>query len=218
MGRDLALEKRRRIDRLVADGDVRTAAVRAAFEKVPRELFLTEDLVSRAYADTPLPIAAGQTISAPSMIAIMLEEAALVPGLNVLEIGAGSGYNAALLAELVGGENVVSIERHPELVDLAKANLQRAGYKVEVVRGDGSLGHTARAPYDRIVATAGAPRLASSWVEQLRIGGRIVAPIGGSAFRQVLVIAEKRPDGSIVRREGVECAFVPLVGKEAWRA
>ena len=218
MGRDLALQKRRLIDRLLADGDVRTAAVRAAFEKVPRELFLTEDLASRAYADTPLPIAAGQTISAPSMIAIMLEEAALVPGLNVLEIGAGSGYNAALLAELVGGENVVSIERHPELVDLAKANLQRAGYPVEVVRGDGSLGHPPRAPYDRLVATAGAPRLPAPWVEQLRIGGRIVAPIGGSAFHQVLVIAEKRPDGSIVRREGVECAFVPLVGREGWRA
>jgi len=209
--------RRKLVQGLVETGDIRTPAIRAAFEKVPRELFVEEDQVRRAYVDTPLPIPAGQTISAPSMIAIMLEEGGFSHGQKVLEVGAGSGYNAALLAELVGGENLITIERHPELVEFALTNLARAGYRVTVVAGDGSLGYPPNAPYDRIIATAGAPRIPKSWTPQLKTGGRVLVPIGPSSFHQVLKIAEKRTDGRLVVREGVPCSFVPLVGKEAWR-
>jgi protein-L-isoaspartate(D-aspartate) O-methyltransferase len=213
----LEAKKARLLETLVAAGDIRSPAVRAAFETVPRELFVQEDTLRDAYADTPLPIPAGQTISAPSMIAIMLEEAAVARGLRVLEVGAGSGYNAALLAELAGAENVVTVERHPELVDLARTNLRRAGYAVPVVLADGSLGYPPRAPYDRILATAGAPRLPPSWGDQLAAAGRIVAPVGRSTFSQTLLVADKRPDGTLAVREGTPCAFVPLVGADAWR-
>ena len=217
MSLDLTAKKRRLIEALVAAEDIRTPAVRAAFEKVPREVFVPEDKLGDTYKDTPLPLPAGQTISAPSMIAIMLEEGEFRPGHHVLEIGAGSGYNAALLAELVGPDNVVTIERHAELVEVARANLRRAGYHVEVVLGDGSLGYPPRAPYDRIIATAGAPRLPRGWGRQLRAGGRIVAPLGPSTFHQVLTVADKQADGTLRTRQGVECAFVPLIGAEAWR-
>jgi len=217
MSLDLTAKKRRLIEALVAAEDIRTPAVRAAFEKVPREVFVPEDKLGDTYKDTPLPLPAGQTISAPSMIAIMLEEAAFSLGQSVLEIGAGSGYNAALLAELVGAERVVSVERHPELAELARVNLKRAGYAVEVVLGDGSLGHPPRAPYDRVLATAGAPRLPAAWGAQLAPNGRIVAPVGRSTFQQVLLIADKAVDGTLVVRESVPCAFVPLVGRDAWR-
>jgi protein-L-isoaspartate(D-aspartate) O-methyltransferase len=150
------------------------------------------------------------------MIAIMLEEADLRPGLKVLDVGTGSGYNAALLAAIVGADHIVSIERHADLLEFARANLAAAGYAVRLVAGDGSLGYPPEAPYDRIVVTAGAPRIAKSWITQTRIGGRIVVPIGRSTFSQTLVIATKTAEDKVVTREGTACAFVPLVGKEGW--
>src|SRR6266571_5981491 len=120
---------------LVRDAYVRTPAVERAFRAVPRERFVELDRQRSAYADTPLPIPMGQTISAPSMIAIMLEEADLRAGMKVLDVGTGSGYNAALLAEIVGPANVVSIERHPDLLAFARDNLRRAGYDVRLVSG-----------------------------------------------------------------------------------
>lgn len=201
---------------LLRGGHVKSADVERAFRAVPRELFVTADRQRSAYADTPLAIPVGQTISAPSMIAIMLEEANLRPGLKVLDVGTGSGYNAALLAAIVGAENVVSIERHQELLDFARQNLLAAGYAVRLVAGDGTLGHAPEAPYDRIVVTAGAPRITKSWVAQTKVGGRIVAPIGRTTFSQTLVIATKTADGKVSTREGTACAFVPLVGKEGW--
>lgn len=191
--------------------------MRTAFLTVSREWFVPEDVQRSSYADTPLPIGHGQTISAPSMIAIMLEEAELSPGLDVLEVGTGSGYHAALIASIVGPERVVSVERVPELASWGRQNLRRAGLPVEVVVGDGTKGYPARAPYDRIVATAGAPRLPRPWAEQLRPGGLIVAPVGPSTFSQVLVTARKRADGTLDVREGTPCAFVPLIGEEGWR-
>ena len=213
---DFAAMRADLVDDLVRGGHVRTPAVERAFRAVRRELFVTEDRKHAAYVDAPLPIPLGQTISAPSMIAIQLEEADLREGLKVLDVGTGSGYNAALLAEVVGAANVVSIERHPDLLAFARENLRRAGYEVKLVAGDGTLGYEPDAPYDRIVVTAGAPRITRSWVRQTKVGGRIVAPIGRSTFSQVLVTATKTAEDKVVTREGTPCAFVPLVGKEGW--
>jgi protein-L-isoaspartate(D-aspartate) O-methyltransferase len=205
------------VARLVRAGDIRSASVRDAFLRVPRETFVPADLQGAAYEDTPLPIGEGQTISAPSMIAIMLEEAGLREGERVLEIGTGSGYHAALLACLVGARNVVTIERIPGLADRGRENLVRAGFgEVTVVAGDGSLGYPARAPYDCIMATAGAPRLPSAWNGQLTAEGRILAPVGDSRYAQELLIARRRADGGLDVRRGTPCAFVPLIGEEAW--
>jgi protein-L-isoaspartate(D-aspartate) O-methyltransferase len=219
MGRGLEFssERVRMVDRLVRSGYIKDAAIREAFHAVPREGFIRPEDRRAAYEDIPLPIGSGQTISAPSMIAIMLEEARLRPGEHVLEIGTGSGYHAALVASLVGPRNVVSIERKAKLAEWGRSNLRAAGFSdVTVVVGDGSLGHPERAPYDCIMATAGAPKLPAAWPLQLAPGGRIVAPIGSSPHGQVLVVATRRPDGTLDAREGTPCAFVPLVGAQAW--
>ncbi|MFA5895709.1 MAG: protein-L-isoaspartate(D-aspartate) O-methyltransferase [Thermoplasmata archaeon] len=214
---DFAAARDRLVRELVAEGDIRSPRVQEAFLQVPREEFVRSGDRSAAYVDVPLPIGEGQTISAPSMIAIMLEEARLAPGEKVLEIGTGSGYHAALLACLVGAENVTSIERIPALAVWGQENLARSGFGgVTVVQGDGSLGYPAGAPYDCILATAGSPRIPEPWPRQLAAQGRIVAPIGDSRFGQDLVIAHLRPDGSLEIRRGTPCAFVPLVGEQAW--
>jgi len=219
VGRDsrvFAVARGRMVDRLVASGYIRVARVRDAFLAVPREVFVPPEETEAAYEDTPLPIGRGQTISAPSMIAIMLEVGRLSPGERVLEVGTGSGYHAALLAHLVGPRNVTTIERHEALASRAKANLAACGLaEVTVVVGDGSLGYPERAPYDCIMATAGAPRIPQAWTEQLSAGGRIVAPIG-PLHGQVLVAATSRADGTLEIREDTPCAFVPLVGAQAW--
>jgi protein-L-isoaspartate(D-aspartate) O-methyltransferase len=204
------------VDRLVRSGSIQELRVREAFLTVPREAFLPPEERADAYHDTPLSIGHNQTISAPSMIAIMLEEARLRPGERVLEIGTGSGYHVALLAFLVGPRNVVSIERLEALAERARSNLASVGLgEVTVVVGDGSLGYPDRAPYDGIMATAAAPRIPDPWAAQLSSRGRIVAPVG-PRHGQVLVVATKRADGRLETREGTPCAFVPLVGAQAW--
>ncbi|TLZ82738.1 MAG: protein-L-isoaspartate O-methyltransferase, partial [Methanobacteriota archaeon] len=146
-------------------------------------------------------------------------EARLKPGERVLEIGTGSGYHAALLASLVGPRNVITVERNRSLAEWGRSNLAAVGFAdVTVVVGDGSLGHPDRAPYDCIIATAGAPRIPAAWPVQLAPDGRIVAPIGSSPHGQVLVVATRRSDGTLEIREGTPCAFVPLVGAQAWPA
>ncbi len=219
MGRapDFDEERSHLVERLVRSRYIREASVRDAFLAVPREAFVRPGELRDAYVDAPLPIGLGQTISAPSMIAIMLEEAGLQPGERVLEVGTGSGYQAALVARIVGARNVVTIERHPELADWGRSNLARIGLgDVTVVVGDGSLGYPERAPYGCVMATAGAPRIPDAWASQLAPRGRIVAPIGGTRHGQVLVIATVAADGSLRLRESTACAFVPMVGAQAW--
>src|SRR5438876_227548 len=195
------------------------AAARRALLAAPREAFLRREDRAAAYPDVPLPIGSAHTLFAPSMIAIMLKKARLKPGERVLEIGTGSGYHAALLASLVGPRNVVTMERNRSLAEWGRSNLAAVGFAdVTVVVGDGSLGHPDRAPYDCIIATAGAPRIPPAWPVQLAPDGRIVAPIGSSPHGQVLVVATRRSDGTLEVREGTPCAFVPLVGAQAWPA
>ncbi len=221
---DRFAEMRRRIvEYLVRLGYVKSEKVKKALLNVPREEFVPEPYREFAYDDHPLPIGYGQTISAIHMVAIMTEALDPVPGDKVLEIGTGSGYQAAVLAEIVAKMDpskrghVYTIERIPELAEFARRNLERTGYSeyVTVIVGDGTLGYPEEAPYDRILITAAAPDIPKPLIEQLKEGGRIVAPVG-DLYVQRLVIADK-VGGVLRRRYGIECVFVPLIGKYGWR-
>ncbi len=211
--------RRRLVDNLVRDGILRTPRIIKAFLKVPREEFVPSNLRSSAYVDHPLPIGYGQTISAPHMVAIMTEELQPMPGDKVLEVGTGSGYQAAILAEIVKPNgHVWTVERIVDLVRFAKENLRRTGYSdyVTVIHGDGSEGLPQYAPYDRIIVTAAAPRVPEPLIEQLRPGGRLVIPVGGRYF-QVLKVIDKLSDGTLKSIEKVSCVFVPLVGRYGFK-
>jgi protein-L-isoaspartate(D-aspartate) O-methyltransferase len=189
--------------------------VLAAMENVPRHLFVPEDQRPRAYDDSPLPIGFGQTISQPYIVAYMSEVLQLEPSHKVLEIGTGSGYQAAVLAEL--GAEVHGVERVPELAELAREHLTAAGYddRVTVHVGDGTLGLPEHAPFDRIVVAAAAPRPPGSLYAQLVPNGRLVVPVGGRWDQRLEVIVAS-PEGPAVVRT-VPCRFVPLVGEEGFR-
>jgi protein-L-isoaspartate(D-aspartate) O-methyltransferase len=195
--------------------DVRDERVLAAMEKVPRELFVPPELKSRAYEDEALPIGAGQTISQPYMVARICEALGLRGGERVLDVGTGSGYQAAVLAELA--EEVHSIERIPELAHRARENLAAAGYdNVRVHVGDGTLGDSEHAPFDAIAVAAAAPELPPSLYDQLRPNGRLVIPVG-SRRGQDLQLVVRSPEGPAVVST-VPCRFVPLVGEEGFEA
>lgn len=186
-----------------------------AMRKAKRELFVPDSMKSRAYEDNPLPIGYGQTISQPSMVAIMTQELGVREGDKVLEVGTGSGWQAAILKELAGDKGkVVSVERIPELAEFARRNLEKAGYVVEVHVGDASAGW-GKEKYDRIIVTAGAPEIPQKLVEHLKIGGRLVIPIG-SRYYQELTVVEKTKEGIKVEKKG-GCIFVPLIGDAGWK-
>ena len=192
----------------------RDPAVLAAMRQVPRHLFVAPGLAERAYEDTPLPIGERQTISQPYMVALMSEALELAPGARVLEVGTGSGYQAAVLAEM--GARVVSLERIPRLAEHAAQVLQALGYgeQVRVEVGDGTLGWPPGAPYDAIVVTAGAPRIPRPLVEQLAEHGRLVLPMGEDDL-QTLVRLRREPAGLVEEYLG-ECRFVKLLGSFGW--
>jgi protein-L-isoaspartate(D-aspartate) O-methyltransferase len=193
--------------------DVTDERVLAAMERVPRELFLPEDQRDRAYDDAALPIGGGQTMSQPYMVAKMSELLSLDGDERVLDVGTGSGYHAAVLAELAN--EVVTIERVPELAARAREALTAAGYdNVEVRVGDGTLGVPDRAPYDAIAVAAAAPVLPESLYDQLKLGGRMAVPVGARSNQRLELIV-KSPEGPAVVRS-VPCRFVPLVGKEGF--
>ena len=185
-----------------------------AMRALPRHLFVDAEHESRAYDDTPLPTAAGQTISQPWMVARMLELARLEPAHRVLEIGTGSGYQTALMALLA--HEVWSVERVPELLAAAEARLRYLGApRVRFVLGDGSLGWPGAAPYDRVVVAAAAPRVPGSLMQQLGERGLLVIPVGGPRLQR-LEVWHRQPDGTWVCRRHGECRFVPLLGHEGW--
>jgi len=194
---------------------IRDARVLEAMEKVPRHEFLPEAPPSAAYADEPLPIASGQTMSQPYMIAAMAEALQLNGAERVLEVGAGSGYHAAVLAELAA--EVFTIEREPALVEIAKSNLARLGYRrVTVIEGDGSIGYSPAAPYGAISVAAGAPYVPSRLIDQLNENaGRLVIPVGSLEDQELRLI--RRFSDGIETRVVNYCRFVPLRGQMAWR-
>ena len=188
--------------------------VLSALREVRRELFVPQEVVGEAYANYPLPIGHGQTISQPYTVAFMLEQLELAPGQKVLEVGAGSGWNAALLGNLVAPKGrVVATEIISELALTAQENVRRAGLSnVEVVCADGSLGYRKRGPYDRIIVTAACPEIPPPLIEQLNDKGVLIAPVGGSFFGQEMVKLRKR--GSSVERSSLGMfVFVPLRGR-----
>lgn len=185
-----------------------------AMARVPREIFVPEHLRSYAYDDTPLPIGSGQTISAPHMVAIMCDLLDLQPEMTVLDVGGGSGYHAAVMAEIIGPKgHVYSIERIHELAVHAIENLRLAGISnVTVIEGDGSLGLSDHAPYDRISVAATAPAVPEPIKNQLRIGGKLIIPIG--AANQELMLVTRKNGFSIEEKMAV--VFVPLIGEHGF--
>jgi protein-L-isoaspartate(D-aspartate) O-methyltransferase len=201
------------VERQLRGRDIEDERVLAAMARVPRELFVPEELRDRAYEDAALPIGWGQTISQPYMVARICEALALRGGERVLDVGTGSGYQAAVLAELA--EEVFTIERIPELAEPARRNLEAAGYeRVTVVVGDGTLGLPEHAPYDAIAVAAAAPDFPQTLYEQVKPRGRLVVPVG-ERRAQYLQVVIRSPEGPAVVRS-VPCRFVPLVGEEGF--
>jgi protein-L-isoaspartate(D-aspartate) O-methyltransferase len=205
-----AAARHRLVDRLRENGSVERPETAAALRAVPRHEFVPDARRDSAYTDRPLPIGEGQTISAPHMIAVMTDELALDPGDRVLEIGTGCGYHAAVTAEVVGDGHVYSVEFESGLGERARATLSRLEYDVAVRIGDGHAGWPAHAPYDAAYLTCAPPSVPAPVVEQVRPGGRVVAPVG--EHRQRLVTLHRRADGGVDRETHGHVRFVPMRG------
>jgi len=211
--RDFTAERKRMVETQLRRRGISDPRVLAAMEKVPRHRFLLDPNDSGAHGDHPISIGSGQTISQPYMVALMTECLHLEGLEHVLEIGTGSGYQAAILAEL--SRRVVTVERFQELAERARKVLEELNYhNVEVFIGDGSLGWPDTAPYDRIIVTAAAPRVAEPWGDQLADGGRLVIPLG-DRWGQTLTVVTKRA-GELKHESVCGCVFVPLVGEHGW--
>lgn len=193
---------------------IQDKATLLAMERVPRHRFVPERLIPYAYEDGPLAIGGGQTISQPYIVALMCQEAGLAPTSRLLEIGTGSGYAAAVMAQCAAA--VYTIERLPQLAEEARRRFELLGYSnIECGVGDGSLGWEEKAPFDAIVVTAGAPSLPPSLVKQLAPQGRLIIPVG-DAFTQELLSITKDEEGHLFERTVEFVRFVPLIGEEGW--
>lgn len=193
--------------------DIVDPEVLRVMRKVPRHRFVERSLWSNAYEDHPLPIGKGQTISQPYMVALMTQSLELSGDEGVLEIGTGSGYQAAILAEIA--KKVFTIERDAELAQRAQSLLERLGYQnIKVKIGNGTLGWSEFAPYARIMVTAGSPGVPQSLIDQLADSGKMVIPIGGAWYQDLTLVEKKK--NKIKRRGICGCTFVPLIGKQGW--
>ena len=212
---DYAIARRRMVEEQIIGRGVKDSRVLEAMQRVPRHLFVPEALAPQAYSDFPLPIGERQTISQPYMVAVMSEALQLEGGEKVLEIGTGSGYQAAVLALLA--RQVFSLERIPALARQARRTLDECGFaRVNIRVSDGTLGWAEEAPFDGIIVTAGAPNIPQPCRDQLAIGGRLVIPVG-DRFSQILVRLT-RVNAREYREERLfGCRFVPLVGDHGWR-
>jgi protein-L-isoaspartate(D-aspartate) O-methyltransferase len=212
---DYAAEREAMVERQLRRRGIGDPRILDAFLTVPREAFVDPQYAHLAYADHPLPIAAGQTISQPYIVAVMIDAAAIRRDDTVLEVGSGSGYAAAVISRIVA--KVVGIERQHDLVDLARERLAWLGYaNVEIVEGDGTTGWPAGAPYDAILAAASGSHVPQPLIDQLAPGGSLVMPIGQPGDVQRLVKLTKGRDGRVLRSDLGAVRFVPLIGAEGW--
>ncbi len=203
------------VEGLLTSGQLTEGPVAEALRSVPRHVFVPAARTGKAYEDTPLDIGSGQTISAPHMVALMLEVLELQPGHHVLEVGGGSGYHAAVAAEIVGEEgHVWTVERVPELAGSAREHLEAAGVgdRVTVVLGDGSEGLPDHAPYDRIWVAAAAPDLPPPLLDQMAAPGRLLVPVGDRRGQELLLVA-RDGKGQETRQRFTRVRFVPLLGR-----
>jgi protein-L-isoaspartate(D-aspartate) O-methyltransferase len=213
---DFADLRERMVRRQIQSRGIDDQSILDAFREVPREEFVDEEHRRWAYDDHPLPIEAGQTISQPYIVALMIEAAAIGPGDKVLEVGAGSGYAAAVISRIAG--RIVAIERHGELAQIARVRMERLGYQnVRILQGDGTRGCADEAPFDAILAAASGSHVPKPLVDQLSAGGRLVMPVGNPGWVQELVKVTKRPDGTTEQENLGGVRFVPLIGEEGWR-
>ena len=207
-------ERNRMVEEQIIARGVKDELVLAAMRKVPRHEFLPEAIRGMAYQDSALPLGEAQTMSQPYMVALMTEQLELKGHERVLEIGTGSGYQAAVLSELC--EKVYTVERIKMLADRARASLDRLGYRSVAIKVyDGTYGWKEMAPFDAIMVTAGAPDVPAPLVEQLKEGGRMVIPVG-ERFGQTLLKIVKTPAGPVTERS-IPCMFVPLIGNHGWK-
>jgi len=214
---DFTCEREAMVERQLKRRGIGEQAILDAFLAVPREAFVGDAQAHLAYGDHPLPIAAGQTISQPYIVGLMIQAAEIGRGDVVLEVGAGSGYAAAVISRIA--RKVIGIERVPELVRSARERLQRLGFNnVAIVAGDGTCGWPAEAPYDAILAAASGSHVPRPLIEQLAPGGRIVMPLGGPCSVQELVKVTKQEDGVLKQISLGGVRFVPLIGEEGWDA
>ena len=212
---DFTTLRDRMVERQIAARGLDDPKLLAAFRAVPREQFVSADYAGYAYQDSPLPIESGQTISQPYIVALTIYAGGIGSGDKVLEVGAGSGYAAAVIGQIAG--EVVAIERHHELVELARQRMKRLGYgNVQIFEGDGTLGWPLEAPFDAIVAAASGSHVPQSWIAQLKPGGRIVMPVGAPHEVQTLLKVTKRDDGSLSHEDLGGVRFVPLIGAEGF--
>lgn len=210
-----ARARERMVERQLARRGVRAPHVLAAMQRVPREVFVAPGFEELAYADRALPAGEGQTISQPYVVALMIEAAELKPGDSVLEVGAGSGYAVAVMAEIAN--RIHAIERHPALGEIARERLRRLGYRnVELRIGDGSVGWPEEAPFDAILVSAGGPMVPPALKRQLAIGGRLVVPVGTTETRQILLKVTRRSETEFDQADLGGVRFVPLIGEQGW--
>lgn len=207
-------KRRERLVQKLEDKGIKDQRVLEAFSIVPRHIFVDTALQDRAYKDTALPIGKDQTISQPFTVASQTELLEIKPGEKVLEIGTGSGYQAALLCEL--GAEVYTVERHKKLYEKARSTLKELGYSIRSKLGDGTLGWSAYSPYDAIVVTAGAPVVPDDLVDQLSINGRLVVPVGDEKRQQMRRIIKIRED-EYEEEDYNDFKFVPLIGEKGWQ-
>ena len=213
---DYTAEREAMVERQLRRRGITEQAILEAFQQVPREKFIGEEYAHLAYGDHPLPIESSQTISQPYIVALMIQAAAIKPGDNVLEIGAGSGYAAAVISRIAA--KVIAIERQHDLVAVASDRLRRLGYdNVEIVEGDGTKGCREHAPFDAILAAASGSHVPRPLVEQLAPNGRIVMPVGEPGEIQELIKVTKQEDGILKQENLGAVRFVPLIGEEGWK-
>jgi len=213
---DYAAEREAMVERQLKRRGITEKLILDAFLEVPRECFVSEEYAHLAYGDHPLPIEANQTISQPYIVALMIQAAGIGLRDKVLEVGAGSGYAAAVISRIAG--KVIAIERQHDLVEVARERLKRLGFdNVQIVEGDGTKGCPEKAPFDAILAAASGSHVPKPLLDQLAPDGRIVMPIGSPGWSQELVKVTKRPDGTVAQENLGGVRFVPLIGEEGWK-